>query len=713
MPQEKPKTEPVLNTGGESRNKKLWQLYGKARKLQREGMSYQEVSKMIADYTKNEIPGMASLENALGADKPREGVAETLRANVATALEGTTGAHVGEIGGIMSGVKAAAGAMLPGGETPQEAFSPAYLGRREQIESMIRSHQEEHPGVAALTEMTGAALPMVATGGVSAGGSIGSVAQRGLAGAGRGAVMGGAGGAAYGHGAAEPGSRKRGMLIGGLLGTGVGFSAGGALPFIGAGARKLGLGLLDEMGGAGRKLAQSLRDKGSARQIANTEMRAAVREAETTPQAIAAKMRGSPSDEMIMNMDPSLARQARAARNTYAGLDRERGPVQRVMARFLETGDRVASRLRKGTRIARTPESSRAVTEAAEELWRAEHLAPLREANPIFGDMRLRKTLKDNEEILDFLRHSKFFDGEDFNETGRISYKAADDTIKRMRASWRGGNHADDDLKAAFEVFEEIVGDRVEGYSAAKDVWRMIQARSRGYDSGMKLVNRSEAEIREAYRVAAKEGPEAVGALREGWMDALEKTLRNDESGGAIARKLERGSGDPSTGLISRLKILFDGDDAAYGRFVEEAASDNRWAVSTRALTGNSTTPQQIADQLGGYITTKRAAMNEFLSVVFEDKEIRRRASKQIGELLMSGDDAAVEEFLVRMLREKSSMQMLGKQGMTALGMVPGILSSDEAQSRQPVPTGVMGIQERGIPVPDTTGLLNTMLKRN
>jgi hypothetical protein len=722
MPQEKPKTQPVKADGAQGRNKKLWQLYGKARELQRGGMTYQEVSQLVAEHTKNKYPGMASLENALGVGKPREGFKETLRANVATGLEGATAAHTGEIAGGLSGAAAAAGAMLPGGQTPQDAFGEAYKGRREQVENQIRSHQEEHPRVAALTEVAGAALPALLTAGGSATGSIGSVAQRGLAGAGRGMVGGAAGGAAYGHGAAEPGDRMGAAGRGALMGAAAGTAVGGILPFAGAGARKLGLGLLDEYGGSmGAKAATAIRDRGPARQIANAEMRGMVKEAETTPAAVAAKMRASPADEIIGAQDPSFGRTMRASRNTYSGLDREGGPTQSIMSRFMESGDRFSQRIRRGAGIPHTQESAKLVKEVSEELWRVEHLAPLREANPVFGDMRLRRVLKENEEIMDFLRNSKFFDGEDFNETGRLQYKAADDTIKRMKAAWKGGSHADDDLKLAYEAFEEILGDRVPEYSAAQAVWNQTQGRWRGYQAGKGLVNKSEDEILEAIRIAEKEGDHAVQALREGWMDSLEATLRNKETGGAVARSLELGSGDPNTGMINRLQLLFGGNTPGYQRFVQEAASDNRWTQVTRALTGNSTTPQQVADQLGGYITTKRAMYNEFLSVVFEDKEVRRRASKQIGELLARGDDAAIEEFLTRLVSEKDMMAALGREGAVASGMLPGIFSRDEAQKQQP-PASVMPQRppppmpppsqggERGpvpVEIPNLPGILN------
>lgn len=723
MPQETPKTKPVQNTGAQGRNKKLWQLYAKARELQRQGMSYQEVSQMVSDHTRKEIPGMASLENALGVDKPREGAAETLRANVATGLEGATFAHTGEIAGGLAGAGAALKTAMPGGRPIQEmgqAASEAYGGRREQVESQIRSHQEEHPRVAALTELAGAAVPALASGGMGATGSIGSVASRGLAGAGRGFVGGTLGGAAYGHGAAEPGERMAGARTGAITGALAGTAIGGATPFVGAGVRKLGLGLLDEYGGAmGTKAAQAIRDRGPARQIANAEMRGMVQEAETTAPAVAAKMRASPADEIIGGQDPSFGRTMRAARNTYSGLDREGGPTQRIMARFMESGDRMAGRIRRGAGIQRTPESAKLVKETAEELWRVEHLAPLREANPVFGDMRLRRVLKENEEIMDFLRNSKFFDAEDFNETGRLQYKAADDTIKRMKAAWKGGSHADDDLKAATDAFEEILGDRVPEYGAAQAVWNQTQGRWRGYQAGKGLVNKSEDEILEALRIAEKEGDHAVQALREGWMDTLEAQLRNKETGGAVARTLEAGSGDPNTGMINRLQLLFGGNTPGYQKFVQEAASDNRWTQVTRALTGNSTTPQQVADQLGGYITTKRAALNEFLSVVFEDKEVRRRASKQIGELLARGDDDAIEEFLTRMLTERDMMAALGREGAVVAGAIPGILSQDQAQREQP-PASVMGPSvpnpvpprnmERGpvpVEIPNLPGILN------
>lgn len=729
----------------------LWTLYAKAKKMLADGVPYMEVNARINETTGGSkptqsnpkgkagaYPGIASLEQALGIGDER-GRGEKLAGSLGQVAEGLTLAHTGEIAGIGAELL---DPILPGEQT--------YGGTRARVESAIDEHREEYPVSSFAGEMAGAMLPAVATkgksllprlGGRAASGGMathgiasgaaapaGGIATRAIESGGRGLIQGAIGGAGYGHGAAEPGQRGEGALIGAAAGAGTGAVLGSGIPVGGALMRRLGLGATEQIPIVGHAVADNLRTRFPARNLANAELQGALRDAGVDPAVAARTLREMPSGSMLADVDPALARLARAAKTAFPSFDNSEGPVRRVLARFNNRGTRMAGSLRQTTGLPRG-ESADEVYKAGYEMWVKRHLEPLNLANPYvggFGDMRLESTLKRNPILKDVLRNSEFYSEADWTKNKKLSFQALWDTRQRLQ-NRLGGNLVGGEREAINKSLKEldVIMNDMPGFAESQASFAALNVRRRAYTKGRELANKSEFEIKQEWdKTFAKNADGSRGmpdverqtAFREGMLDRIEEDLLKRGTGGTRGGELAS-QAQEQTGLVGRLRVLFDeglDGDVRYAQWVRSLNDEYRWGVTTQQLLGNSTTAQQQADLgLGAYVTTKRAALNELLSVAFEDPELRRQASRQVGELLMSTDVDAAEQMLMRLM-EADALASMSKAGGRAAGEAGGSLArsmgANEQQPQQPMapppPPSAMTQSGGG-------GLLNDTTRRN
>ncbi len=601
----------------------LWKLYARARQWERDGMPHMEISAKINTYTSGEIPGYQSLQNSLGVGEAPKTRGEKLKGSLAQVGEGLTFGHLGEAAGGL--------AALGGGD---------YAGTRERVENLRESHRQAYPGSSMAGEAAGSMIPLLATGGGATGTqAVGGVAQRALTGGAAATLTGGVGGAAYGHGAAEPGQRNEGALMGGALGAGAGGAFGVAMPFLGGIGRRLGIGAMEQAGNVGQRAGQAIRRRFPARNLADAELRGALQAADLGAEQVAPAMRAMPEGSVIADLDPALARVARGARNQSPALERSGGPVRRVQARHLHRGERMANAARTHTQIAEVADPDE-ILKASRAAWRDQHLRPLQQNSPEFGSMRMGNVMKENAELAEYLR----LNGQDmqkFKDTGRLDFGAAWDALQDMKARVGSPNMRSTRKEALIDtinVFEEMMEDAIPEFKASQMAYRNLSARYDAYALGKKHLTKPGAELRAAWGKLSDDGERV--AFREGLMDAIDMKLREEATGGSLAAAQIR---DRAAERVQKLRILFP-DDASFDGWIKTLANEDRWAITNGFLQGNSSTVMQGLDAgLGGYITTGRAALNEILSVVFEDPQIRAAASEQVGQILLAeGEDAAV-----------------------------------------------------------------------
>jgi hypothetical protein len=616
MPQEKPEVS----------KKTLWKLYAQVRRLQREGWDYQKINdKLLED---GRVDGIANLEQQLGIHEQTSSRKGRLQGAAANIAEGATFGHAGELGGMIAG-------MIPGGMD--------YEAGRERIESRIGAHRDEFPKSAIAGEMAGAAVPTMMLGGGSPAAS-GGILGRSVAGAGQGALLGGMGGAAYGHGLAEPGGRMRGTAVGGAFGAGAGGVLGGMTPAAGGVLRNLGVRTMENFGPLGQRAAARVRDQFPARKLAGAELAGAMEAAGMPADAAAVKIGGMPKGSVLADLDPVLADQARAARNTAPSLRRVGGPVQNVTDRHYQRGARMASELRGLTGLDEVAHPD-AVLTAAKQAWRKNYLKPIQESNPEWTHRGLAQALDDFPEIGEFLGR----EGVQLRNlrTGEpISFGKAWDALQEMKGALGGKlpSNRYESMTQAIDALDGMMQEAIPNFGQSQRFYANVNARHRAYKAGEAMRNKSPRQIE--YEYGELGGEMEQTAFREGLLDSVEDALRKDATGAGPAAQMVRGGENRD-----KLRVLFP-DDNAFEAWIQSLQNEARWGITYNSLMGNSSTALQLADQSGS--VSKYAVLNEILSVMFEDPLIRRQASEQVGQVLLSEGRVAATELAARIVAHEA-----------------------------------------------------------
>lgn len=510
-------------------------------------------------------------------------------------------------------------AVVPGGRGYTE-------GRDASRASLAEARREEGPVSSFATEgLGGLLLPGVGAENVGRR-VLARTGSRVLAGAAGGAAGGATGGAVYGAGDAEGGvpSRIRGALTGGVLGGALGAGLGGITAL------------------AGRTLGR-LRGVATVRaeDTANRVLRRELEAAGHTPESVMGHLRQMGEGSVVADLGENLGREARAAVNTAPSLAAPGGPVQRIRARSADTRNRVADAIRRATGLTRSFEESLEAAEAAIRQVRQQHYGPLEQEFPAVTGPRIQAVLADPrvaavaEQVAPGVAAGPGpRQAPSFTQLQDVMMALRDD-VTAARAA--GRPNASRRAAEAYDALVEAMQAEIPGFQEAQQAYHVAVSRVDAHELGRLAANRPPSDIRRELR---RLPPEAHDAYRQGMLDAVETRLRRRE-GTAAGDWLNAGA------TTRELGGIMAGDEGrAQGLFDQMTNQEQPWAATGRAVTGNSTTPQQMADadgMLADIPTSARDVISRLVDyAVGPNPRDRVRAAEIIGRALLSeGPDAA------------------------------------------------------------------------
>lgn len=593
----------------DDRKKKLWKLYRSAAQARAQGYSYQSINERIVNQTTEafgkdgRVAGLASLEKELGIE------AESAISTGNLLRSGFQGAAFG-FGDELYGAAAAA---IPGGHD--------YESARAEFNTRDERFEEAHPVASIGANMVGGAILPGAGGAGVVRGVTGNIGKKMIAGGAVGSLLGAGGGALEGAGRAEPGERMAGAAMGGAGGAAVGGTLGLLGPAAGPPARKLA-------GVATDRLRQ-----GGARRIAGNELSGALEDANLTPDKFIERYAELPPGSLPADVDPGLADRARAAANLNPSLRREGGVVDDVVSRHTQRGERMASALRDESRLLPGFDIEE-VSEAAKKHVRDMYYRPLERANQSVTSPQFRELFADPD-MKRILRSRGINPGDD----GAINFTQVQSILGRIQAKLK--NQADPDLYRRYKrlqrEFTSAVEDEIDDFRIANLAYTHAMERGRAHELGAKAVNQSAEVLRKAFDDMPTR--EAKEAFRQGFLDKVERSLRETETGGAMAGRILRAGPE----MLDRLHLLFP-DEEAMGRYLKTLEGERRWQTTYNALFGNSTTARQLSDmtRVSGLTPSKQQLLGEILTMAFDDRRTRLAAAEIVGETLLGqGEDAA------------------------------------------------------------------------
>lgn len=640
---------------GPPTKKQLKALWEKAKELQAQGLSYQEINAKLneatggTDTTPGQVPGLASLELQIYGDKGAPSIAEKLAGFGATIYNGLTMGGGDElIGGMAAGM-----ATIPGGREPQEAYDLVRQG----YGSARDRTRAEHPVATMVAEGAGALGPGIAGAGLlSKAGLLGAGKTGGLIGRslGGGARLGAAGaveGGIYGALDAEQGGRAQGALTGGALGI----ATGGALGLMGPSMGIMGTKGLETVANkvpAARNALTRDADRRAGAAITRnlTQGRQELDLPNRTPQELADAVRSAPpgSRQMVVDEDAPLFTIMREAFNSNPATKAPGGPLQALTQRAAGAGRRLATTLRRGSGLVEGP-GPEVWESTAKQAWRASDLEPFESAlraagkDETFGSMKLGAIRKawDGVENSELAIDHYIKLGGDMGRLPQMKWKNAWQTLreieKDLKKAYRAGNLNEiDDLKGMREDWLALLDDSFEGFSPIRQTYRAIISRRDAYDNGALSAGTTKSLrwIRESLDGLTPANREA---FQEGFTDTWERNMRQSGSGGRAVREMAEGVDDTYT--LDKVRYVFGKDHPVVGQMKDALERDFQQAQSYRAAIGNSSTAEQLAQNQIEMVATRMPSLKQgLLEMALADPGSRIRVGSRATKQLVNED---------------------------------------------------------------------------
>ena len=435
-------------------------------------------------------------------------------------------------------------------------------------------------------------------------------------------------------------------------------------------------------------MANRMRYRGQAASMAEREIRKVLREAgiEATPEAVDLAMRGklSGAPGVVADLDPQLGAQAGRAVQADRGLGAVGGPARKIEARHLGRGKRMSQFTREATEMPQRRPGPETIRREKRAWWRKDILEPMRGQVGEFGSMRMGKVFKDHPEIANaFRQHPKY--KPDFKPSeGKMEFGTAWDVLQdlsnRVKRGFKNpgsvGTSTLDDMVAARDAWREVL-EEVDGFADAMRMYRSFTSEHAGRTLGMKASNKSSGAIAEDMKALSSEyGPDAVAFYREGLLDVLEDKLIKRAAGGTTAKTLTIGGDD-----LDKMRVLFKPGpegDAAFAMWQKRLVQEGMMELTSGFVSGKMPVLTEQEMRVG-YITTKRAMMNQALSDVIEDPATAAAAARLAGEFYMAPaseapgilggiQGAARDATMLGRVRNRA----VGSQANIAMGLLSG-----------------------------------------
>lgn len=531
-----------------------------------------------------------------------------------------------------------------------------YTEARDASRQRVDDLRATSPGASMMGEIAGGVgVPLA--GGVklarSLAGPHSSVIRRAGAGAAAGAATGGVGGGLFGLGesrAEDAGGMARDAGIGAALGGTAGGVLGGALPAVGAGVSK-----------GTRFLGEVLFPESQGANEASRRLQRVFAEAGVGADDIPRRMDALGPEAVIADIDPRLAREARAATNQAATLDRAGGPVQNLRERTDARGERMARALREASGISESMQSGQEAARRVVREVREQHYHALEQAFPEVDGDAVAQALRDPRVAAVARRIApKTVASEDAvarvvaqgvpEEQARAlvkgkppSFMELQDMMMDLRdevtsARAAGRPNASRKAQEAFELLTGAMEQDIPGFGEAQNAFHIASKKLEGYENGFKAWTGSAREIQEAM---AELPVEAHDSFRAGLIQRWEeKLLTKEGTSGAVNSILRAGSD-----MREQIRAAF-GSDEGFSQFLRQRDLERTFRLTEGAVQGNSTTIQQGLDALDSAPASKSQLLNRIYEAVLSPGESRRTQATAVGEQLLGRDVDALRKML-------------------------------------------------------------------
>ena len=599
-------------------------------RLHPQGMSLQGIQDAVRADRSAQSPAMQRLSERRGSPLAG-GVSDFSR----MAAQGATFNFADELAGAVA-------AITPGGRGYREARDASRQRVSGLKETSPRASQMAEiaggfavpftagTGLAGKVAPEGASLLMRSLGGAIGGGTAAALAS-GLAGAGEGQT---------------PQERLQNAGANALFGGALGVGLGAAAPIAGAVATGVG-----RVGGrAVRPVQQGVSD-------AARRMRGVLEETPVTPGNIQRRMNELGPGAVIADLDPRLAREARSARNLAASLDVAEGPVQGLMDRGAQRGERIARDLRAATGLNDTFEAGlRAargeVKQGGRRLYgsleRDFAEVPVDALTDVLTNRRVQQTLNTvRRETAEAIGTDNF---RPYEAGGPVSFKELQETVWMLDDEIAGLSGRDlatnraRSVKAVRDQLQDAMREDIPGYRTANDTYRGMVKKVEAYETGYKGQGKTATQIREEiaqYEPGSTASPElragleeAVDAYRVGYLHRMEEQLRGFEGGRGPANAVTRAGGE----RLERIEALFPEGDPGYEQFLYDRGLERVFQQTENTVRGNSTSLMQAADMIDSAPTSKNQLAQTVWRSLFDSGEAARTQNQTVGEVLMGSD---------------------------------------------------------------------------
>jgi hypothetical protein len=376
-----------------------------------------------------------------------------------------------------------------------------------------------------------------------------------------------------------------------------------------------------------------------------------------------------------------MRRSARAARNVASELDDD--VVDVVARREHGRGQRMATGLRERADLPAGYDPQKVFNEHRSR-WLQEHVEPLY-PHPT-RTQGLLDGLADNKQMTAALKRSGI-DPEDMAE--EVPFEklwATRQELKRQLRDMDLNNYEKGQAQKALDSLEGLLEDRVPAAQALFAEYARIKDVEELYDIGRQLGS-GDATL-DLTRALEKAGDdtEKLTGLRQGLVSWFEGKLLRKGPGSSVAQDLMLLP--PRT--RAQLRTLF-GEDKLDDmvRFIgdELEGRELRWSKLTRALQGNSTTPQQLADMQDLLGPTRgptvRDLYNRIWTAAMTNVDFSRDVAYHFGKQLMTDFDDKTIRLLTDTMVEMAQAQGLTARGIIATGAAaseygPGLFDGEE-----------------------------------
>lgn len=581
------------------------------------------------------------------------------------AAQGATFGFADELAGLGA-------AVVPGGK----GYTEARDASRQRVEDL----RTLAPGASFMAEMAGGA-PVPLGGGAAVAQRVvrpgAGVAARAMARGGAGAATGAMGGGLMGAGESEA-TDIQGLLgdvrSGATTGAGVGGLFGLGAPLVTGGAGKVG-----------RFVRELVDPERAGRAEATRTLRRAFGDAGIAPSEVGPRLERLGPDGVVADLDPSLARMARDARNQAPALERAGGPVSRLQQRAGGRGDRMAESLRREAGLPERMARGKELADAAVRRVREQHYRPLEEAFQSVDGPNVAAALRDPRVAAVAKRVAPDLVDEDVAKklaemgvpanklpAGRPpSFRELQDVMMDLRddaSAARAAGRPNASMKSneAYETLLSAMEQDIPGFADAQAAFRKAAKTLEAYDIGHGMKGKPASELAAEM---AKLPPEAHDAFRVGLIERWEEALRTRDTGGAAAGALTNAGQE----LRDQVRVLF-GSDEAFRRFLARTGLEETFQITERALSGNSTTAQQLNDALQSAPSSRSEVVNKVWNAIFSPGEARRIQAERVGNLLLGNNAQELQGLLTPNPVAQSAFRL-------AEG-VPGMLGTMAAQPR-------------------------------